>query len=83
MIREIIDTINKLDIKSVWGYPSALFEIANYALYTCCSHLFSSSEKKKKLCYHNLFLNTIDNQKFLFQNDDTCEQQVYKSSLYY
>lgn len=32
MIREIIDTINKLDIKSVWGYPSALFEIANYAL---------------------------------------------------
>lgn len=32
-IKEEIDRINSLPIRSVWGYPSTLYEIANYSLY--------------------------------------------------
>lgn len=64
-ILEVIRSINNLPIKSVWGYPSAIFEVAKYAL---DNDIKIDNKRLKAIFYsgesHDEYMNQVISQAF-------------------
>lgn len=64
-ILEVIKSINSLPIKSVWGYPSAIFEVAKYAL---DNNIKIDNKRLKAIFYsgesHDEYMNQVISQAF-------------------